>query len=470
MIQASLEQIARVTGGRLKGEGRDTEIESVSISTRSPADLFVAVKGEKTDGALFMKDALEKGFKAVLTHSFDPLCPIAQVVVKDSIEALASLAKFNLERRREKPGFTEIALTGSVGKTTTKDILFQLFSPFASTVANSGSFNNELGLPLTCLKVKNDTRFLIAEMGANKIGDIDHLFSIAPCDVALELRVGFAHEGEFGSRENIFKAKSELVRNLKPSDIAVLNAQDRRVCAMASLTKAKVRYFSLKFQSEMEACAKNLELDELGRPSFDLFLEGKNAGRVALPLLGEHSASNTLAAAACAKVCGIGDEDICFGLSSLSGVSPHRLSLFESDALGKKCLVLDDTFNANPDSMLNCIKVAQRIAKSRRMEPIFILSPMLELGEKGEEYHKEIGRALKDFAKLLIVICQDKSKDSLALAYINQVPGSKLVRSLKEAKEEAEKTVKRVKRGFIVLKGSHAFHLDSFAQELEEGI
>ena len=470
MIKTSLEQVAREAGGELRGAGRGVEIESVSISTQSLADLFVAVKGEKTDGALFIGEAFKKGFKAALTHAFDLSCPMPQVVVKDSVEALSLLAKKNLEKRREQPGFTEIALTGSVGKTTTKDILFQLFSPFAPTAANTGSFNNELGLPLTCLKVKKDTSFLIAEMGANKIGDIDRLFSIAPCDVALELRVGFAHEGEFGSRENIFRAKSELVKNLKPSDTAVLNAQDRRVREMASLTRAKVRYFSLKFQPGMEACARGLELDELGRPSFDLFLEGKEAGKVTLPLLGEHSASNALAAAACAKVCGMGDEQIRSGLSSLSGVSPHRLNLFESEALGEKCLVLDDTFNANPDSMLNCIKVAQRIGKAGKMKPVFILSPMLELGEKGEEYHREAGRAVRDFSRSLIVVCQDPSKDLLAKAYMEQVPGSKMVRSLEEAREEARKSVKGEEGNLIVLKGSHAFHLDSLAQDLEEGI
>lgn len=469
MIKTSLEQVAREAGGELIG-GKEAQIESVSISTLCPADLFVAVKGEKTDGSLFIKEAYEKGFKAALTHALDPSCPIPQILVEDSVEALSSLAKANLEKRRQNPGFTEIALTGSVGKTTTKDILFQLFSPFAPTVANSGSFNNELGLPLTCLKVKSDTSFLIAEMGANKIGDIARLFSIAPCDVALELRVGFAHEGEFGSRENIFRAKSELVQNLKPSDTAVLNSQDRRVRQMAALTKARVCYFSLKFEHGMEACARNLELDNLGRPSFDLFLEEKNAGRVALPLLGEHSASNALAAAACAKICEIPDEQVRMGLSNLSGISPHRLSLFESEALGKNCLVLDDTFNANPDSMLNCIKIAERICKAGGIKPLFILSPMLELGEKGEEYHRQVGKAVRDADGSLIVVCQDESKDSLAKGYTDEVAGSKLVRSLEEARKEAERKVKGSGKTLVVLKGSHAFHLDSLAQNLEKGI
>ena len=469
MIKTSLEQVAREAGGKLIGDGK-AEIESVSISTLHPADLFVAVKGEKTDGALFIKEAYRKGFKAALTHALDSSCPIPQILVENSVDALSSLAKANLEKRRQRPGFTEIALTGSVGKTTTKDILSQIFSPFAPTVSNTGSFNNELGLPLTCLKVKSDTSFLIAEMGANKIGDIAHLFSIAPCDVALELRVGFAHEGEFGSRENIFRAKSELVQNLKPSDTAVLNAQDRRVREMASLTRAKVCYFSLKFEPGMEACAKNLKLDNFGRPSFDLFLEGKNVGQVSLPLLGEHSASNAIAAAACAKICKIPDEEIRKALSSLSQISPHRLSLFESEELGKKCLVLDDTFNANPDSMLNCIKIAQRICRAGSFRPLFILSPMLELGEKGEEYHRQVGKAVRDASGSLIVVCQDESKDFLAKSYLQEVPGSVLVRSLEEARAEAERRVKEEEKTLVVLKGSHAFHLDSLAQDLEKGI
>ena len=469
MIKTSLEEIASLTGGEIAAGGGALEVESVSISSAVPADLFVAVKGEKTDGALFIGRAFENGFKAALTHSLDPSCPMPQILVKDSVEALSKLAKANLEKRRKKPGFTEIALTGSVGKTITKDILFQLFSPLAPTAANEGSFNNELGLPLTCLKVGEETRYLVAEMGANKIGDIARLFSIAPCDVALELRVGFAHEGEFGSRENIFRAKSELVRNLGPFDTAVLNAQDRRVREMASLTRARVRWFSLDFLAGMEACAKGLEMDELGRPSFELILEGKAAGRVRLPLLGEHNASNAVAAAACAKVCGVPDEEIVSGLSGLRGVSPHRLSLFESRSLGKDCLILDDTFNANPDSMSNCVKIAERMAKEKGRDLLFILSPMLELGERGEEYHRQIGRAVRYFSASLIVVCQDKEKDALARAYIEQVPGAELVRSLKEAKEEAEQFVQKAQRPLVVLKGSHAFHLDSLAEDLEKG-
>ncbi|MBR6439911.1 MAG: UDP-N-acetylmuramoyl-tripeptide--D-alanyl-D-alanine ligase [Aeriscardovia sp.] len=469
MIKTSLEEITRLTGGELLGGAGRTLVGSVSISSAAPADLFVAVRGEKTDGALFIGKAFENGFKAALTHAPDPSCPMPQILVKDTVDALSKLAKANLERRREEPGFTEIALTGSVGKTTTKDILFQLFSPFAPTAANEGSFNNELGLPLTCLKVGEGTRYLIAEMGANKIGDISRLFSIAPCDVALELRVGFAHEGEFGSRENIFRAKSELVKDLKPSDTAVLNAQDRRVREMASLTRARVRWFSLDFRPGMEACAKNLEMDELGRPSFELILEGKAAGRVSLPLLGEHNASNALAAAACAKVCGMPDEEIASSLSGLGGVRPHRLSLFESRSLGKGCLVLDDTFNANPDSMSNCIKIAERMAKEKGLRPLFILSPMLELGEKGEEYHRQVGRLVRDSSAALIVVCQDKGKDALAEAYMEAVPGAKLARSLEEAKGEAERFVREVQKPLIVLKGSHAFHLDSLAGDLEKG-
>ncbi|MBR6440039.1 MAG: UDP-N-acetylmuramoyl-tripeptide--D-alanyl-D-alanine ligase [Aeriscardovia sp.] len=469
MIKTSLEEIARLTGGELLGGGGARLVESASISTLSPADLFIAVKGEKTDGALYIGKAFENGFKAALTHKADPSCPLPQILVKDSVAALSALAKANLHKRREKPGFCEIALTGSVGKTTTKDILFQLFSPFAPTAANEGSFNNELGLPLTCLKVGEGTRYLIAEMGANQIGDISRLFSIAPCDVALELRVGFAHEGEFGSRENIFRAKSELVRDLKPSDTAVLNAQDRRVREMASLTRAKVRWFSLGFRPGMEACAKNLRTDGLGRASFELVLEGKPAGRVSLPLLGEHNASNAVAAAACAKACGMPDEKIASGLSGLRGVSPHRLSLFESRGLGKGCLVLDDTFNANPDSMSNCIKIAERMAKEKGLDLLFILSPMLELGEKSEEYHRQAARAVRDSSAALIVVCQDKGKDALARAYMEEVPGAKLARSLEEAKEEAEKFARRAQRPLVVLKGSHAFRLDSLAGDLEKG-
>ena len=148
MIKTSLEQVAREAGGELVGEG-SAEIESVSISTLCPADLFVAVKGEKTDGAFFIEEAYGKGFKAALTHSLDSSCPLPQILVENSVDALSSLAKANLEKRRQRPGFTEIALTGSVGKTTTKEMIASVLSEKYNTLKTSGNLNNEIGLPFT---------------------------------------------------------------------------------------------------------------------------------------------------------------------------------------------------------------------------------------------------------------------------------------------------------------------------------
>ena len=204
------------------------------------SSIFVAIPGDRVDGHDFVQKAAELGAKIAIVEHFVKLdesnnSKIAQIVVENSVEALGLLAKHNLERRRAlNTPFSIIGITGSVGKTTTKDMLKALLSTLGNTVAPIGSFNNEIGLPLTSLQVNENTRFLIAEMGANHVGEIAKLTTIAPPDLAVVLKVGVAHLGEFGSVERIAQAKSEIVRGLVAHGIAILNADDFRVSAMRS--------------------------------------------------------------------------------------------------------------------------------------------------------------------------------------------------------------------------------------------
>ena len=255
--------------------------------------VFIAIKGERVDGHDFVQKAAQLGAKAAIVEHAVLLDEsvqnkIAQIVVKNSVEALGLLAKHNLVRRRAlNTPFSIIGITGSVGKTTTKDMLNALLSTLGNTVAPVGSFNNEIGLPLTSLRVNENTRFLIAEMGANHVGEIAMLTTIAPPDLSVVLKVGVAHLGEFGSVEKIAQAKSEIVRGLLPHGVAILNADDFRVAAMSKLAdQDKVRWFGLNADNNgnfdasnngnYQLRAQDISLDESGCAKFTIIESKKN--------------------------------------------------------------------------------------------------------------------------------------------------------------------------------------------------
>lgn len=336
------------------------------------SSIFVAIPGDRVDGHDFVQKAAELGAKIAIVEHFVKLdesnnSKIAQIVVENSVEALGLLAKHNLERRRAlNTPFSIIGITGSVGKTTTKDMLKALLSTLGNTVAPIGSFNNEIGLPLTSLQVNENTRFLIAEMGANHVGEIAKLTTIAPPDLAVVLKVGVAHLGEFGSVERIAQAKSEIVRGLVAHGIAILNADDFRVSAMRSLAdQDKLRWFGKNTNTEGDFDASNngnyqlsasdISLDEMGCAEFVLNEKNedkfKNSVRVHLAIQGQHNVMNAMAASNVARYFGMNLESIAKVLHEVSHISPHRMQLSKISNNNNVFTLIDDSFNANPDSM-----------------------------------------------------------------------------------------------------------------------
>ena len=260
MMPMTVRQVAEAVQGRLivpqTGDGVEDGADALATSAVSDSrqvregSVFVAIAGERVDGHDFVARAGESGaVVALVQHEVD--APVAQIVVPDTVDALGLLAKANIAARRAVgTPFTLIGITGSVGKTTTKDLMAALLSTLGPTVAPVGSFNNEIGLPLTALKVGRDTRFFVAEMGASHVGEITRLTTIAPPDIAVVLKVGCAHLGEFGSVERIAQAKSEIVQGLVPDGLAVLNADDAHVAAMAPLAPQGHVFLSLIHISE----------------------------------------------------------------------------------------------------------------------------------------------------------------------------------------------------------------------------
>jgi UDP-N-acetylmuramoyl-tripeptide--D-alanyl-D-alanine ligase len=386
MIALTLAEIATIVAGTVDGDAT-TEVDGPAFldSRRpEPGGLFVALGGEHADGHDFAAAAVAGGGAAVLGTR---PTGVPTVVVDDPQAALHRLAAHVLRRLRVlDPALRVVAITGSQGKTSAKDMIAAVLSDAASTVATYQSFNNELGLPLTVLRADPDTRFLVLEMGARGIGHIAELCAIAPPDVSLVLNVGVAHLGEFGSQDAIARAKGEIVEALGPDGVAVLNLDDPRVAAMAPRTKGRVRTFGRGVGAWLRV--ESVELDELGRPAFDL-QQGSQRVRVRLHLLGEHQVMNAAAAAAAALALGLSLEEVGTSLGRIRALSPWRMELHErSDGL----VVVNDAYNANPDSMRAALETLAAIGRRTGRRTVAVLGEMRELGDSSDQEHREMGR------------------------------------------------------------------------------
>ncbi|MFT4265457.1 MAG: UDP-N-acetylmuramoyl-tripeptide--D-alanyl-D-alanine ligase [Nocardioides sp.] len=401
MIPLSLEDIARIVGGEIAGgpdggSGPVTVTAPAVIDSRlaEPGGLFVAFVGEHTDGHEFAAQAGDAGAVAVLGSRPTTL---PTVVVGDTQDALQRLASHVLAELRQGGEITVVGLTGSQGKTSTKDLLGTVLAAAGDAVATLGSFNNELGVPLTILRADEKTRYLALEMGARGIGHIAELTALAPLDVAVVLNVGQAHLGEFGSRDAIARAKGELVQGIVDGGTAVLNADDPRVIAMRALTDGPVVTFGEAEHADVRVTG--LALDRLGRPSFRLHARGE-AVDVALPLVGRHQALNAAAAAAAGLAAGVPLSTSGEALAH-AALSKWRMELHE---LASGVTLLNDAYNANPDSMRAALDALAAIETTGRR--VAVLGEMRELGEDSEHEHAGIGAYAAARADRVLVVGQ----------------------------------------------------------------
>ena len=381
MIPLDLSDVARLTGGRLAPDTDPRAVVTgpVVIDSRrvTPGGLFVALVGEHVDGHDFAVDAVRAGAVAVLAARE---VGVPAVVVDDPQHALGLLAAGMLARADH---CTVLGVTGSSGKTSTKDLLAQVLAHYGPVVAPENSFNNELGLPLTVLSVDEQTTTLVCEYSARGTGHIAYLCTIAPPQIGVVLNVGSAHLGEFGSLDAIATAKGELVEALPADGNAVLNADDARVRAMADRTSARVVLFGTAPDADVQL--SDVELDDLARPTFRLHTDAGDA-QVRLQLSGEHHAMNAAATAAAALCRGLALDDIVAGLEAAGVRSAHRMDVRQrSDGL----LVVDDAYNANPESMRAALDAFSRLAAGRRRWAV--LGEMRELGDESVALHREVG-------------------------------------------------------------------------------
>jgi UDP-N-acetylmuramoyl-tripeptide--D-alanyl-D-alanine ligase len=382
MIEMTLAEVAEVVGGAAHGEATVTGGAFVDTRTPEPGGLFVAIAGERVDGHDLAAAAGDAGAVAVLGSRPTDL---PTVVVDDVTAALGRLARHVVDRL---PDVVVLAMTGSQGKTGTKDYLAHVLSEAGTTVATRGNFNNELGVPLTVLRATPETRYLVVEMGARGVGHIAELCRIAPPHVAAVLNVGTAHIGEFGGREAIARAKGEIVEALPPDGTAVLNADDDLVAAMAARTVATVTTFGDGSAGRApDVSVSEVSTDEIGRQSFELSHRGSGA-TVHLAQVGAFQWRNAAAAAAMALAAGLDLDTVADSLADAGPASRWRMELTErADGL----VVVNDAYNANPESMRAALETLAGIGARSGRRTVAVLGEMLELGDEAAAAHHGVG-------------------------------------------------------------------------------
>ncbi|TEX50417.1 MAG: UDP-N-acetylmuramoyl-tripeptide--D-alanyl-D-alanine ligase [Actinomycetales bacterium mxb001] len=380
MIPMTLAEIAGVVGGRIVDGEPDIVVTSAVADSREavPGSLFVAIAGQRVDGHDFVDDARSRG--AVVTLSERPVGSPA-VVVADPVRALGALAGYVIQRL---PDTLVFGITGSSGKTTTKDMLAAILAPHGETVAPRNSFNSEVGLPLTVLSCTTTTRYLVLEMGMRGRGHIAYLCEIAHPRITGLINVGSAHLELLGSREAIAEAKGEIIVGLPEDGVAVLHADNPLVMAQAPRTTARIMTFGEAADATVRAT--DVTIDPLARASYTVHAAGETA-RVELRMAGEHQVANALAATAMALAAGVSLADIASSLNAYEPVSKWRMEVHERP---DGVIVVNDAYNANPESTRAALKALVAMGKGRRTWAV--LGEMKEIGDTSVDEHDAIGR------------------------------------------------------------------------------
>ena len=384
-MRTTTSALAALLGGRLSGP--DVEVDGMAADSRalSPGQLFVPLQG-KRDGHDFIDAALAAGASAYLTSR--PLRAGTAVVVDDVTKAVDAMAVWARSRLPDRV----VGITGSVGKTSTKDLAASVLARRWATAASPRSYNNEIGVPLTLVNAAEGTEAAVVEMGARGRGHIRALCRLARPTVGVVTSVGVCHTEQFGSLDVVAESKGELVESLPAEGTAVLNADDDRVRAMASRTVARV----LAFGEAGEVRAAEVRLDDELRPSFRLETPW-GAVPVALQARGEHQVGNALSASAAALACGVGLEEVAAGLA-VARLSPWRMELLRTSS---GAVVLNDSYNANPASTRAALRALASLGARRRTA---VLGVMAELGSYSSDEHRRVGELAADLGIRVISV------------------------------------------------------------------
>lgn len=386
MIKLQLSDIATFVGGELHGTNSEI-FGSVETDSRlvSAGSLFVAKPGEVTDGHNFLKSAKDLGAVGAIVERVNNDVDLPQILVADAVIALGLLAKAVLAKVRALGNLKVVGITGSNGKTSTKNMLREVLRKFGETIAPIESYNNEVGAPISVLKINEETKYLVVELGAGGLGSIAYLADITQPDIGVVLKVGLAHAGAFGGIEVTAKIKAELVQALRSQDTFIYNGDDSEVIAMKTLTTAK----SIAFGTNREANIyfDNVDLTIKGTSADIHYADGQSA-RLILQILGEHQLFNAIAAIAVAEELGLPRDHVRRSLQAMPLAERWRMQLTNrTDGIS----IINDAYNASPDSMKAALQTLAHLGKTGR-RTIAVLGEMAELGEYSRDAHDQIGR------------------------------------------------------------------------------
>jgi UDP-N-acetylmuramoyl-tripeptide--D-alanyl-D-alanine ligase len=503
VIDLTVAQIADIVGGRLSGispdEAAATRVTgTVEFDSRAvtPGGLFLALPGARSDGHDFAAAAVGAGAVAVLAArqvdvpaiivepggAHDPAASVLEHDTDGSGAAvLGALARLAAAVAAElvDGGLTIVGITGSSGKTSTKDLLAAVLAPLGEVVAPPGSFNNELGHPWTVLRATESTDYLVLEMSARHPGNIAALAEIAPPSIAVVLNVGTAHLGEFGSREAIAATKAELPQAVPSSGVVILNVDDTAVAAMADQTAARV--VRVGRSTGADVWAGPVTLDELARPRFTLHTADGETD-VALAVHGDHQVSNAMCAAAVALECGASLEQVAAALAAAGPVSKHRMAVATRD---DGVTVINDAYNANPDSMRAGLKALAAIAREAgagtfpsqaggppagagKRRSWAVLGEMAELGDDAISEHDRIGRlAVRLDVSRLVVVGTGRSMSAMHHGAVMEGSWGAEVAMVADADAALALLRSELRAGDVVLvKASNAAGLGALADAL----
>ena len=441
MISLTAAQIADIVEGQLVHcEPEKTVNGSVEFDSRrvQSGSIYVALPGARVDGHDFAAAAVDAGaalclvakdcgVPAVILPRGQKVATNAVALAADkdgsgaaAVKAMGLLARYVVSELVNARGLTVVGVTGSAGKTTTKDLIASVLRADGNTIAPAGSFNNEIGLPHTALTCDDDTRYLVAEMSARSVGNIAQLAEFVPPHIGVVLNVGSAHLGEFGSVDAICQAKGELVEALPADGTAILNGDDPRVTAMATRTAANVVYFGVadgadtktiekRLRSgERQLVATNVELDELARPHFTVNWldedESVQSQQLHLGVHGIHQVSNALAAACVGIAAGLSVPKIIAALEQHRAASERRMAV---DTRDDGMIVINDSFNANPDSMRVALQALVHTARSQSAHSVAVLGQMGELGDESAAAHRQLGQIVAELGVDHLVVVGD---------------------------------------------------------------
>ncbi len=456
MDKIRVKDILKITGGTLIYGNEEEVCENFSRNTKeiNEGDIYIGFKGENFDGIEFYEEALEKGAKGCilnrnLNKEFKQRNGEFIIQVEDTVDAVGKIAKL----KRQMYNIPVIAVTGSVGKTSTKDIIYSVVSQKYKTLKTQGNMNNHIGMPLTILKLK-DEEALVVEMGMNHLGELSKLTDIAKPTIAVITNVGTAHIGNLGSRENILKAKLEILEGLSENGYAVIN-NDNDLLHKWVKDQNKYNTVTYGINSESNYIAQNIKLSDTNS-KYKVQIDN-NLEEITVPVGGEAFIYNSLAAISVGRILNIPMDKI------KQGIEKFELSKMRLDVQKTKqgYTIINDCYNANYDSMKSSLEYLQKMNGKRK---IAVLGDMLELGDYSKELHEKVGiEVSKNNIDILITV----GKEAKNIAKIAKENGTKQIYMCENNKDAIEQIKKIVeKEDTILIKASNSMHFKEIVEAL----